>query len=250
MNKVTASDKYTEEVLIAAHNFYLNQQDKKVANSTFGYFTDHPVAPLNKKRLKTIIQKIIEIQKQKKRPLIIADLACGAGLISNALSGIGNNVIGIDLNVKEIILAQQFTKTLGHNTQFLRADLLNGEWKEKAEKTLKGKPDIIILAYALHHLERVDKIIGELSNWLEKGSVLLVNEENTFSPLWRIKHFIRTLIQKDTHLEHHKSFNKWQEILAKNNFRTTFYRGVDPFPPFESLLPNVCWSIVFTATKK
>lgn len=250
MKKVVTNAYHTKEVLKTARKFYFQQPYKGKASATFGYFTDHPIASLNKKRLNTIIQKTTDIQKKKQRPLLIADLACGAGVISNALSFAGNKVVGIDADRGEIRLAKQFTKEVGQRTQFLIANLMKEGWEIKAEKILGRKPDLIILAYALHHFEEPSEIINRLSGWLKRGAILLINEENTLSPLWRIKHIIRTLIQKDTHFEHQKSFEQWRKILSSYNFQTISYYGLDPLPLFEVLLPKLCWSIIFAAIKK
>ena len=60
----------------AAHRFL----KKKSVSTTYGYFTQHPVAPLNKKRLILMLEAIEARSQTLSRPLRVLDLACGGGL--------------------------------------------------------------------------------------------------------------------------------------------------------------------------
>jgi 2-polyprenyl-3-methyl-5-hydroxy-6-metoxy-1,4-benzoquinol methylase len=239
-----------KKLIQCAESFTRSHSNEKAIGSTYGYFTHHPVAPLNRKRLKTMLEALETRAGELKRPLRILDLACGGGIITSAMATAGHRVLGIDLSREEIRLAKLFAQENGLGGMFIQADLLNDpEWEKATEHTLGGKPDVITLAYALHHLPKVEGFIRRLSQWLDPEALLLVNEENPQSPLFRLKHRVRTWIQKDTDVEWHRSFTGWKEILEENGFSVESPQGLDMVPTLGKLSPGLCWSLVFTARK-
>ena len=177
------------------------------------------------------------------------DLGCGGGLITCTIAALGHQALGLDLSEDEVRMARLFATEEALPGKFLRADLLgDSDWEKKSEEILGGKPDLVTLAYALHHLPEVGCVIGRLSRWLEPESLLLVNEENPRSPLFRLKHLVRTWIQKDTEAEWHRSFDGWKSILRDSGFAVALPpTGADPIPALGRLLPDRCWSLVLTA---
>ncbi len=229
---------------------YLNAHPEAPGiQDTFGYFTRHPVAPLNRKRLRLILAELERQKSDKGRPLRILDLACGGGIISTAAAALGHRVLGMDLNPSETRLAEGFTCAIQETrAQFLTVDLMkNPDWERTATERLGGKPDVILLAYALHHLPDVPALLKRFASWLDAGSVLLVNEENPHSPTFRLKHLVRTVIQRDTEVEHHRSLGGWRRLLEAQGFRISSLAGADILPATGRWAPRMCWSLVFTA---
>lgn len=231
-----------------ADRFIKNHPSEKALGPTYGYFTRHPVAPLNRKRLRMMLERLDRYRDALKRPLRVLDLACGGGLITCAIAARGHRVLGLDLSVDEIRLARLFAQKESLNGMFLQTDLLqNPNWEKMVEETLGGPPDVITLAYALHHLPGVEGFVERVSKWLPNGAVLLINEENPESPVFRLKHRVRTWIQKDTETEWHRTFAGWKEILEARGFR------VDAVPQGADLLPWIgplkSWSLVFSAER-
>jgi|GEM_PF-2335386 len=247
---LSSSNVAVGETISRAAAFLKNHEKEDGVSPTYGYFTRHPVAPLNRKRLKILLEETQAISLKLGRPLRILDLACGGGIITCALGALGHRVLGMDLSHREIQLAKNFAQEQNRSGVFWQADLLNdSSWERVAEETLGGKPDIIVLAYALHHLPGVEEFIQRLGRWLAPGASLLINEENPDAPLFRLKHVVRTWIQKDTETEWHRTWNGWKQLLDQSSFRTALPRGADIVPGLGRIAPLQAWSLVFTATR-
>lgn len=220
--------------------------------ATFGYFTAHPVAPLNHRRLGLILDAVRTLPAPTGRPLRVLDLACGGGLIACALATDGHRVLGIDLNAEEIRVAQLFAGERRLDGMFLRADLeKDAAWEARVDTALAGKPDVVTLAYALHHLPEVGAFLARLSAYLPSGAMLVINEENPAGPLFRVKHWVRAWLQRDTDVEWHRTFDEWRALLAQHGFRIDgAVLGADPTPLLAKVAPLRCWSLVFKARKE
>lgn len=241
----------TKTIIDSADRFLKEHRQDPAASLTFGYFTHHPVAPLNQIRLTYLLEETQKKAATLTRPLRVLDLACGGGIITNAIAQFGHRVLGLDLDPNEIRLAQLFTQEQKLDGIFAQADLLNDpHWETKAEQSLGGKADLVILAYALHHIPQVELFVARLSKWLPTGAVVLVNEENPQSPLFRLKHLVRGWIQKDTEVEHHRTIGGWESLLRSvglNPFGPL--RGADPLPGLSVLAPQKCWSVLISFSK-
>ncbi|MDR3607052.1 MAG: class I SAM-dependent methyltransferase [Oligoflexia bacterium] len=243
------AESVVKTVLGKAKSFHRRHGTDRAARSTFGYFTRHPVAPLNQRRLRMLADSAQERSQSLGRPLRVLDLGCGGGVITCTIAALGHQTLGLDLSRDEVRMAKLFATEETLSGKFLRADLLKDpDWEKQSEEVLGGKPDLVTLAYALHHLPEVESVIERLSWWLGPDSLLLVNEENPRSPLFRLKHLVRTWIQKDTETEWHRSFEGWKAILHEAGFAIASPPvGADMIPALDRLLPERCWSLVFTA---
>lgn len=236
------------EIYAAAHQFLKENNNEEGIQTTYGYFLTHPVAPVNKKRLTQILEEVYNYQHEQKKTLKVLDVACGGGIISSSISLLGNTVIGIDIDSDEIALAARFSKYLHVNTGFYEINVFDECWEEVIEKKIEGKPDVIILAYALHHFSNPEDFIEKLKKWMKPGSIIIVNEENLNAPLFRLKHRIRTVVQKDTEMEHHRTYESWKKLFA-DGFDVSKSKGIDVLPLINIISPLRCWSIVFTVKK-
>jgi 2-polyprenyl-3-methyl-5-hydroxy-6-metoxy-1,4-benzoquinol methylase len=242
-----------KKTLQHAESFYRRHSREKAVGLTYGYFTHHPVAPLNRKRLKILLGILEERSQELKRPLRVLDLACGGGLITCAIATLGHRTLGLDLSHEEIRMARLFAQEETLDGMFEQTDLLaDPDWEKRVEETLGGRPDVVTLAYALHHLppDRIEAFAQRLGKWLGTGSLLLINEENPSSPLFRLKHQVRTLIQKDTEVEWHRTYRGWRDLLEPAGFRLGAHPiGADMIPALGAVAPGLCWSLVFTAVR-
>ncbi len=217
---------------------------------TFSYFTRHPVAPLNQKRLKALLDRLACAHERLGRPPCVLDLACGGGLIANTLALVPCQILGLDLDPAEIALAREFAQNLRTDARFDTANLLDDPtWEKTAETALGGPPDFVVLAYALHHLPRVEEFVARLSRWLPPGTVLLINEENPKSPLFQLKHWARGWLQNDTDTEWHRNPSDWKELLSQHGFACSSRTGHDLIPGLGRLVPTLSWSVLFEATR-
>ena len=238
-------------VLAKANTFREKHAATPGVSSTYGYFTSHPVSPLNRKRLTLMLDAIDARARTLGRPLRVLDLACGGGLIANTIATLGHTVLGLDLRDDEIGLARAFTADVGSSARFDTADLLDDPtWEARAEAALGGKPDMIVLAYALHHFPRVEEFVARTSRWVDAGTQLLVNEENPESGIFRLKHVVRTWLQNDTDVEWHRTYGAWKDLLEQNAFATSAPKGADLLPLIAGIAPGGCWSLVFTGERR
>lgn len=240
-----------KRVLRSAETFTQRHQKEPAIFLTYQYFTHHPVARLNQKRLQAILEAVGRRSAELGRPLRILDLACGGGLITCALASMGHRTLGVDLNASEIRMARLFAQEEKLDGMFLQTDLLNDAgWERTAQETLGGKPDIVTLAYALHHLPEISPFLKRLGRWLEAPSQLLINEENPNAPMFRLKHRVRTWIQKDTETEWHRPFEEWKRLIETHGFQVSSrITGLDLLPGMSRIKPDKCWSIVFSAQR-
>jgi 2-polyprenyl-3-methyl-5-hydroxy-6-metoxy-1,4-benzoquinol methylase len=252
MIKRISPQELTKNVCDRALTFLIRHSKTPYIGKSFGYFTKHPVAPLNHKRLSLLLRIIEEKSSKLNRPLRILDLACGGGVITCAIAEMGHRVLGVDSRAEEIKLARLFSLEEKYNGIFETLDLIHDSgWERTAEEVLGGKPDMIILAYALHHIPQVEFFIDRLSRWVVSGTDLLINEENPLSPSFQVKHFVRKWIQRDTDIEWHKSYLEWKDILERHDFtveKSSLY-GCDVLPEMLKIKPELKWSILFTACR-
>jgi 2-polyprenyl-3-methyl-5-hydroxy-6-metoxy-1,4-benzoquinol methylase len=218
---------------------------------SYKFFTRHPVARLYLLRLMAMLEAVGRRSAELRRPLRILDLACGGGLITCALASMGHRALGIDLSASEIRMARLFAQEEKLDGMFLQTDLLaDPNWERTAQDTLGGKPDIVTLAYALHHLPEVSPFLKRLGRWLDPPSQLLINEENPKAPMFRLKHRVRTWIQRDTESEWHRPFEEWKRLIEAHGFQTSpKITGLDLLPGMSRVNPDKCWSIVFSAQR-
>jgi 2-polyprenyl-3-methyl-5-hydroxy-6-metoxy-1,4-benzoquinol methylase len=235
-----------DQMIKCAESFCELHRDNHNVQSTFGYFTHHPFSKLNQKRLSTMMQILKNASPER-----VLDVACGGGLITNAIASMGINVLGVDINAEEIKLAESFTREQKANAQFLLLDMVTDpNWEKQVEKKLGGKPQAIVLAYALHHLPHVEQFLERLANWVDKDTLLIINEENPLSPSFRAKHVLRTWIHKDTETEWHRTFKQWKKLLKEYQFQVSKQvTGLDMVPLVGTVSPTLSWSLVFTAYK-
>jgi SAM-dependent methyltransferase len=240
-----------KRVLKGAEAFVQRHPDDPGISLTYRYFTDHPFAALNQRRLQRILEVSGQRTAQLGRPLRILDLACGGGIITCALASMGHRTLGMDASSSEIRMAKVFAQEERLDGVFVQTDLLRDPgWERVAQETLGGKPDIVTLAYALHHLPEVTPFLRRLGEWLDPPSQLLINEENPRSPSFRLKHRVRSWIQKDTDTEWHRSWDEWKRLIEPHGFKVSRPAvGLDLLPLIARVKPDRCWSIVFTAER-
>jgi 2-polyprenyl-3-methyl-5-hydroxy-6-metoxy-1,4-benzoquinol methylase len=214
---------------------------------TFGYFTRHPIARLNRRRLVALVERTLEEAQRLGRAPRVLDLACGGGLIAETIASTGAPTLGLDLNEGEIGLAREFARA----AQFDTANLIEDpHWEGRVEAVLGATPDVVVLAYALHHLPKVEGFVTRLGSWLPPNALVLVNEENPRSPLFRAKHLYRTWVKRNTDEEWHRTYGGWKRLLVEAHFEVGGPAGHDPIRWLASIEPELCWSLVFAARRR
>jgi len=130
-----------------------------------------PLHKFNPIRIKYIKDNIINSFKltSTNKPLKkinILDIGCGGGLLTEPMSRLGANVLGIDASQKNIKIAKFHAKK----------SRLNIDYKCASPETLKVKEkfDVILNMEIIEHVEDIDFFIKKSSELLKKNGLMFV----------------------------------------------------------------------------
>ena len=130
-----------------------------------------PLHKFNPIRIKYIKENIINNfkLKDKSKPLSginILDVGCGGGLLSEPMSRMGANVMGIDASDKNIKIAKLHSKKNKLKINYLCSS------PEKLQ--IKKKFDVILNMEIVEHVEDIDFFLKSCSNLLKKNGLMFV----------------------------------------------------------------------------
>ena len=130
-----------------------------------------PLHKFNPIRISYIKQNIINTLgiKNENKPLEkikILDIGCGGGLLSEPMSRLGAEVVGIDASEKNISVAKLHAMKNKLNIKYLCA----------SPETLKTnlKFDVILNMEIIEHVENIDLFLESCSKLLNKGGIMFV----------------------------------------------------------------------------
>ncbi len=130
-----------------------------------------PLHKFNPIRISYIRDNIIRTfkLKNKKNPLEkvkILDIGCGGGLLSEPMSRLGAEVMGIDASEKNIKVAKLHAKKNSLNIDYLCA----------SPETLdaKKKFDVVLNMEIIEHVEDLNYFLKSCSNLLKKNGIMFV----------------------------------------------------------------------------
>jgi len=130
-----------------------------------------PLHKFNPIRIKYIKENIINNfkLKNKSKPLSginILDVGCGGGLLSEPMSRMGANVMGIDASDKNIKIAKLHSKKNKLKINYLCSS------PEKLQ--IKKKFDVILNMEIVEHVEDIDFFLKSCSSLLKKNGLMFV----------------------------------------------------------------------------
>ena len=130
-----------------------------------------PLHKFNPIRIKYIKENIINNfkLKDKSKPLSginILDVGCGGGLLSEPMSRMGANVMGIDASDKNIKIAKLHSKKNKLKINYLCSS------PEKLQ--IKKKFDVILNMEIVEHVEDIDFFLKSCSSLLKKNGLMFV----------------------------------------------------------------------------
>ena len=130
-----------------------------------------PLHKFNPTRIKYIKENIINNfkLKNKSKPLSgikILDIGCGGGLLSEPMSRMGANVMGIDASDKNIKIAKLHSKKNKLKINYLCSS------PEKLQ--IKKKFDVILNMEIVEHVEDIDFFLKSCSSLLKKNGLMFV----------------------------------------------------------------------------
>jgi len=128
----------------------------------------HNFNPIRIKYIKDNIVKDFNIKSSNKpfKKISILDIGCGGGLLSEPMSKLGANVVGIDASKKNIEVAKFHAKK----------NKLKIDYKVASPEKLKTqiKFDVILNMEIIEHVEDIDFFIKESSKLLKKNGIMFV----------------------------------------------------------------------------
>jgi 2-polyprenyl-6-hydroxyphenyl methylase/3-demethylubiquinone-9 3-methyltransferase len=130
-----------------------------------------PLHKFNPVRISYIKENIINTfnLKDKNIPLMkvkILDIGCGGGLLSEPMSRLGAEVIGIDASEKNIQVAKLHAKKNNLDIKYICSSPENFQTKTKF--------DVILNMEIIEHVENVDIFLKACSNLLKKDGIMFI----------------------------------------------------------------------------
>ena len=130
-----------------------------------------PLHKFNPIRISYIKDNIINTFKLKKneKPLNkikILDIGCGGGLLSEPMSRLGADVVGIDASEKNISVAKLHAKKNNLNIKYVCSSPENYQINEKF--------DVILNMEIIEHVDNVNQFLKSCSNLLKKNGMMFV----------------------------------------------------------------------------
>ena len=128
----------------------------------------HNFNPIRIKYIKDNIVKDFNIKYSNKplKNIMILDIGCGGGLLSEPMRRLGANVVGIDASAKNIQVAKFHAKKNGLKINYKVAS------PEKLETNIKF--DVILNMEIVEHVENIDFFINESTKLLKKNGIMFV----------------------------------------------------------------------------
>lgn len=102
------------------------------------------------------------------RPGRLLDVACGPGIVAEALVGTAQEIVGVDATPEMVALARE---------RLRKAGAPNASFREGTAEALPfpdGSFDAVVTRLSLHHLPHVPAALGEMRRVLKSGGRLVV----------------------------------------------------------------------------
>tara|TARA_B100000287_G_scaffold93712_1_gene85892 strand:+ start:229 stop:957 length:729 start_codon:yes stop_codon:yes gene_type:complete len=130
-----------------------------------------PLHKFNPIRISYIKKNIIdtlklEITKKPLNKVKILDIGCGGGLLSEPMSRLGADVVGIDASEKNIKIARLHAKKNNLDIKYLCASPENLKTDDKF--------DVILNMEIIEHVDNVDFFLKSCSHLLKKNGIMFV----------------------------------------------------------------------------
>ena len=129
----------------------------------------HKFNPIRISYIKENIISSLNIKNNQNKPLKnikILDIGCGGGLLSEPMSRLGADVMGIDASDKNIKVAKLHAKKNHLNIKYLCASPENFN--------IKTKFDVILNMEIIEHVENIDFFLKSCSKLLKKNGIMFV----------------------------------------------------------------------------
>jgi 2-polyprenyl-6-hydroxyphenyl methylase/3-demethylubiquinone-9 3-methyltransferase len=103
--------------------------------------------------------------------LNIIDVGCGAGLVTEAISALGANIVGIDASARNVAVAERHARLTGASVRYVHA--LPEGFDDRA-----GTFDVVISLEVVEHVADLSAFLEALGRLVAPGGILLVGTLN------------------------------------------------------------------------
>ena len=159
----------------------------------------HLLTPL---RLKYISNNL------KLKGLKVLDLGCGGGLLCEAMTDSGADVVGIDASLKTIEIAKKHANEKNLKIDYLHTDIESFNYKEKF--------DAVICFELIEHVPDPNELIRQISKHIKPNGKLFLStiNRNLFSFMFAklVAEYLLNIIPRGTHT--YEKFIKPSELSA------------------------------------
>tara|TARA_Y100000748_G_C15438190_1_gene466064 strand:+ start:128 stop:850 length:723 start_codon:yes stop_codon:yes gene_type:complete len=128
----------------------------------------HKFNPIRIRYIKDNIIKSFNLNLKDKplKNIDVLDIGCGGGLLSEPMSRLGANIVGIDASKKNIEVAKFHARKKKLKINYICA----------SPETLKTKKkfDVILNMEIIEHVENIDFFIAKSSNLLKKNGLMFI----------------------------------------------------------------------------
>lgn len=179
-----------------------------------------PLHKMNQLRLSYIVDHIIAekgLENRNIKPLeglLILDVGCGGGLLSEALHKNGAKVVGIDAVEKNIRIAEKHAQQMG-----LGIDYRHTTADQMAQ--YKDQYDVVVALEVIEHVDNPQKFIADLSKLTKGGGLVFTSTINrTLMSLICAKYgaeYVLKLLPKGTH--------EWKKFVKPEEMQTYFEKN-------------------------
>ena len=128
----------------------------------------HKFNPIRISYIKENIISTFKIKNQKKplNKVKILDIGCGGGLLSEPMSRLGAEVMGIDASARNISVARLHAKKNNLKIKYVCASPEN--------LVTKSKFDVILNMEIVEHVDNINYFLNSCSRLLKKGGIMFV----------------------------------------------------------------------------
>jgi 2-polyprenyl-6-hydroxyphenyl methylase / 3-demethylubiquinone-9 3-methyltransferase len=160
--------------------------------------------------------------------LMIMDIGCGGGLVSEALARVGYQVTGIDLSEGAIKAARRHAAASGVTVQYR----IGSAYELPAAD---GTLDAVVISDVLEHLHDLPLAISELARVLKPGGLVLFDTINR-----TVASYLITVLMAERVLRFiHPGTHNWSMFIRPGELRTLFGRSALALGDLRGLVPRV-----------
>lgn len=144
----------------------------------FRYYAEQSLGDKTRERFLALRDLVLrQLELKRAHPILdVADIGCGAGILSQAWAELGHRVHGLDVNAPLIELARQRAAERGLNIEFQVGSAVDLPWDHDSM-------DVCLVPELLEHVAPWAACLDEFARVLRPGGVLYISTTNRLCPV-------------------------------------------------------------------